>query len=500
LTNGQLASIAKDDELSIKEHEQQLERLVNSETLRNSLTLLQLLSYLGRKSIEGKAEALKEYTIGVEAFGRKSSFDPKTDTIVRVQIHRLRQKLKEYYEGEGIHDPVLVDIPRGHYHPTFRLRTAKPVKDQAFGLEDNSAEFFPVATKQALSASSSEETATAIDRSPILAEPRVSQHFPVGPMIALAVFALVAGYLVGNYRATSTAAGDAPGGSTSRFTLKSADPAKALWASLLGNDTAPIIAYPNAVFLLDDSNDLFRYRQGASDNRGARVDPDLARKFAANPVGVGNAGQLYYEDGYTGTGELESVAMLTTLFAQMGLKPTIKTSRYITPQDLQQHTVILLGSPFQNIAVGQLLATGDFVFQNPDSRREQWRAQILNSHPTGSEDQTYHTERDPETKVLTKDYSLISIQPGVVEGHTIVVIGGLDTKGTEGATQFVTSRSGAERLSTALVSSHLSIADSQSNGKGHPAGFQALVVVHLEKGDQVLSSELAAVHSFPQKK
>ena len=192
--------------------------------------------------------------------------------------------------------------------------------------------------------------------------------------------------------------------------------------------------------------------------------------------------------------------MLTALFAQMGLKPTIKTSRNITPQDLQQHTVILLGSPFQNIAVGQLLAMGDFTFQNPDSHREQWRAQIMNAHPGRNEEQSYGTERDPYTQVLKKDYSLISIQPGVVEGHNIVVIGGLDTKGTEGATQFATSRSGAEKLSAALASASLSNSDSEFGAKRRPPYFQALVRVDLEKGDQVLNSELTAVHPFPSKK
>jgi hypothetical protein len=192
--------------------------------------------------------------------------------------------------------------------------------------------------------------------------------------------------------------------------------------------------------------------------------------------------------------------MLTTLFAQMGLKPLIKTSRNITPDDLQQHTVILLGSPFQNIAVAQLLAVGDFTFQNPDSRREQWRAQIVNARPKPNENPVYHTERDPDTEVLKRDYSIISIQPGVVEGHNIAVIGGLDTKGTEGATRFITSRSGVAKLSTALAGKGLHITNGGSTAKEDVPSFQALVLVHLEKGDQVLSTELTALHPLPLKK
>ena len=73
------------------------------------------------------------------------------------------------------------------------------------------------------------------------------------------------------------------------------------------------------------------------------------------------------------------------------------------------------------------------------------------SHPRADESSTYHTERDPTTQVLKTDYSLITIQPGVVLGRYIAVLGGLDTKGTEGATMFVTSRPGIEKLSKAIA-------------------------------------------------
>jgi hypothetical protein len=93
---------------------------------------------------------------------------------------------------------------------------------------------------------------------------------------------------------------------------------EAFWARFLGSDTSPVIAYPDAVFLLDDSNDLCRFRHGAIDSRGALVDPHVAREFASNPAIVAQAGQLYYENGYTGTGELESIAMLGELLGRMG--------------------------------------------------------------------------------------------------------------------------------------------------------------------------------------
>jgi hypothetical protein len=266
---------------------------------------------------------------------------------------------------------------------------------------------------------------------------------------------------------------------------------KAFWTSFLGNDLAPVIAYPDAVFLLDDSNDLFRFRRGASDDRGALVDPHLARQFASSPSLVSKAGQLYYENGYTGAGELRGVAMLSSLFGQMGVKAIIKPSREITPDDLRQHNVILFGSSFQNVAVAQLITMGDFKFKNPDSRLEQWRAQIVNSRPGANEDSAYHTERDPSTQALKTDYSLITVQSGVVPGRYIVMLGGLDTTGTEGAAMFATSRAGVEELSKALAAS------GESGAKAEMPLFQALIRVRLEKGYDVLGATLVAVHRLP---
>jgi hypothetical protein len=262
---------------------------------------------------------------------------------------------------------------------------------------------------------------------------------------------------------------------------------KNFWARFLGNDTSPVIAYTDAVFLLDDSNDLFRFRHGAIDSRGALVDPHLAREFAANPTIVAQAGQLYYENGYTGTGELESIAMLAGLLGRMGLRPIIKSSRDVTPDDLDRHNVILLGSPFQNAAVAQLLTAGDFSYQNPDQHREQWRAQILNAHPRPGEAAAYRTERDATSQVLQTDYSLITIAPGVTPGRSIAILGGLDTKGTEGATMFATSKFGVERLQKALDG----FGDTR---KGDLTPFQALVRVQLAKGYQVLDAHLVSVH------
>src|SRR6267378_995871 len=103
---------------------EQLERILRSVSFRNAPALQRLLQYVTSKSAEGQVTHLKEYTIGIDVFGRGDGYDPKIDPVVRVEIHRIRQKLKEYYQNEGANDPIFVEIPTGHYVPSIGIRTS----------------------------------------------------------------------------------------------------------------------------------------------------------------------------------------------------------------------------------------------------------------------------------------------------------------------------------------------------------------------------------------
>jgi hypothetical protein len=79
-----------------------------------------LLRYVCGKYLEGKADEVKEYNIAVEAFGRPPDFDKRRDSIVRVEAHRLRKRLQQYYEQEdGARHALRIEIPSGSYVPVF---------------------------------------------------------------------------------------------------------------------------------------------------------------------------------------------------------------------------------------------------------------------------------------------------------------------------------------------------------------------------------------------
>jgi hypothetical protein len=80
-------------------------------------------TYIVEKTLEGKASEIKETVIATEIYGRSADYDPKTDSIVRVEATRLRAKLQSYYRQEGQGDVVRITIPKGSYIPCFE-RTA----------------------------------------------------------------------------------------------------------------------------------------------------------------------------------------------------------------------------------------------------------------------------------------------------------------------------------------------------------------------------------------
>jgi TolB-like protein len=78
------------------------------------------LRHVVEKTIEGRAEEIKEPTIAIEVFGRQPSFDPRIDSIVRTEARRLREKLGYYYLNAGREDRIVIEVPKGTYVPSIR--------------------------------------------------------------------------------------------------------------------------------------------------------------------------------------------------------------------------------------------------------------------------------------------------------------------------------------------------------------------------------------------
>ena len=104
----------------------ELQAVLDSGIFHRAPNLANVLTYVCAKYFEGAAEQIKEYNIAVEALGRPAEFDQRRDSIVRVEAHRLRKRLRDFYEAEGARHSVRIEIPSGQYAPQF-LRQTPPL-------------------------------------------------------------------------------------------------------------------------------------------------------------------------------------------------------------------------------------------------------------------------------------------------------------------------------------------------------------------------------------
>ena len=99
---------------------QLVQRIVGSRTMRRATHLQKILLFVAEASLLQPDCTIREQDIAQRVLRRKDDFDPAYDTIVRVQMGHLRQKLKSYFESEGVLEPLQLNLPRGSYRTIFQ--------------------------------------------------------------------------------------------------------------------------------------------------------------------------------------------------------------------------------------------------------------------------------------------------------------------------------------------------------------------------------------------
>ena len=112
----------------------QLARILDSPSFLKAPILSRFLRHVVEQTLAGATDALKEYSLGVDVFDRGDSFDPRTDTIVRVQARRLRFRLRDYYGAIGQSDSIRIEVPTGGYVALFQRRGDTTAGDSERGL------------------------------------------------------------------------------------------------------------------------------------------------------------------------------------------------------------------------------------------------------------------------------------------------------------------------------------------------------------------------------
>jgi hypothetical protein len=352
----------------------EVERLVASHTLHSSESLCKLLRYLARQAVEHPGIPVKEYQIATEVFGRQSDFDPQLDSMVRVQVGRLRSKLAEYYSSEGVNDLTGVEIPKGSYAVVIHDRTGPSPPN-------GHAEFFHNGIRE-----------SRTSRSWVLAVVALSLA------LISAVALLVRAYSGGH------------GTEANAMTPAAAAPIRIFWKGFVTSPEEPWVIFSNAAFVGRPDTGM-RYYDAAKDGKSPILDH------------------------YTGVGEVLAVHNLDLVFGALHQSLRVKRGSLFSLDDAKNNDLIFIGSPSENLTLKEIPSTSEFVFQQVQSGARAGNMEIINKNPQPGEPAEYlATPGVP----LTEDFAIVALVRAINPEHYALILAGTSTLGTQAAVEYVT--------------------------------------------------------------
>jgi hypothetical protein len=121
---------------SVSEVRDEIQTISQSRHFAQSKRRIRLLEYLCNMVLLGRQDEIKETTSALEIFDRTAEFDDKKDAIVRVEAHRLRERLAKYYSTDGSRDRIVIELAPGGYIPRFITRKPETVEPAPVGKSD----------------------------------------------------------------------------------------------------------------------------------------------------------------------------------------------------------------------------------------------------------------------------------------------------------------------------------------------------------------------------
>jgi hypothetical protein len=367
---------------------EQIDRLTSSHPLHGSESLCKLLRYLAKHAIEHPGAPIKEFQIATEVFGRSADFDPQLDSMVRVQAGRLRAKLAEYYNSDGLEDTVVVELPKGTYLLSFHHRNSsapKPAPSNRNGAAET--ESFAKSPERRLGAE----------------------------VISLSIFLAAAIAVIVWLMATRNA--------TPASLASQADPAPAafrvFWKGFTSGPDEPWVVFSNAAFVGRPETGM-RYRDPKRD------------------VGVSIL------DHYTGVGEVLAVHDLDGVFALLHRHIRVKRGSLFSLDDAKNNNLIFIGSPVENLSLLEIPGTQEFVFEQITTGPRKGDHAIINVHPQADEAKEFFAT--PSGQPLTEDYAVLGLVKGMNQGQSVLILAGNTTIGTQAAVEYVCTQSSVEEL------------------------------------------------------
>ncbi len=357
-------------------------RILDGEIIGDSEVISKLLSYLADKSLTGNANGLREYTIGVEAFGKPPDYDPQEDPSVRILASKLRRKLEEHYFKEGAGSPFRIEMPRGHFALRFQAApTANLASDPEFQILQNKVRKWRLIT---------------------------------AALAAVVVFS----FLVPLPWRSAGKPEEQPPVSLHPWTPE----LDLIWSPFLKSSRSILISMGTPLFTKFSSG-FFRnpkINEEAEANRAEEIK--RLQEHLGSPYAVPSYA-------YTGAGEAIGTFQLARLLQGRAGSFSVERSSTMTWDDIRHNNVIFVGPPKFNLHLADIPAEGGFVIRD---------GAIRNPQPRQGEQEAYRNSWAPNNTELLEDYALISRLHGLHGSGEIMALGAGSTEATWAAVEFVT--------------------------------------------------------------
>lgn len=380
-----------------------LERVVSSTPLRRTTRLRDLLLYVGRCSLKEHRDRIHENEIGSAVFDRPAEYDTSIDPIVRVNATELRKRIDTYFNTEGLHEALIMEIPRGSYVPVFRYRSAAP---------ESAGEILSMVR------ASSVESVLAVPRQASeIGSPR--RWMPAVMAVAGAlILALAAGciFFWSQYRALHR----------SVYAWQYSPTVAAFWSQFLNaNPNTDVVISDTGIGMLEAlSKETFSLNEYLSHSYVSQVQaedlsPDM--HAALNRILSWN---LASPDEF-------ALARRILALDPLGRNIQLYNARNYMPDQVKRDNVILIGArksnPWAEIFDNRMNFITDF-----DSPR------VINRAPAAGEQAVY-------TQTNSDGYSIVAYLPNPEHSSAVLLIEGTNAEATEAAGDFLLSE---DRLSS----------------------------------------------------
>jgi hypothetical protein len=389
------------DGLSLNDPRWQLTlRIAASSSLGRSRLMSDFLLYVVDRHIRDRGDEITEQQIGVLVFGRPEGYDSNEDNIVRSYARNLRKRIDEYFTIEGAQESLRLEIPRGGYTPVF-LEVEPTLESQD---NEDSSSVEPEPFEEAVLAAT---------------DPTPPKKPGTGLRRYLVPIALCLGVAMGASATTLV-----PRNLFKHAFMSSSQMASdRLWRQLFGKDRDTFIV-PS-----DDGLVIMQHLTVRPVPLHSYVDGTYRTNVKTDSIP--GAPEILKLGGrrYTSIADLDFVAQLSGIDEVVPERMRVRYARDLRMDDLRNGNAILIGSIEANPWIELFQPQMNFRFSiNPGTDKP---SGILNVHPAPGEQPIYGTPGPDHT------YGLIAYVPNLETTGHVLIVGGLNTAGTEAAARFL---------------------------------------------------------------